>query len=78
MQPAVLGLGIDEDTAIIVNGDEFEVIGSGAVTVVDESEATHNNLDGLLKDEAIALCGVKLHILPHGYRFNLKTHQPLI
>ncbi|MCL6435838.1 MAG: cyanophycinase [Leptolyngbyaceae cyanobacterium HOT.MB2.61] len=78
LQPAVLGLGIDEDTAIIVNGDEFEVIGSGAVTVVDESEATHNNLDGLLKDEAIALCGVKLHILPHGYRFNLKTHQPLI
>ncbi len=78
LQPAVLGLGIDEDTGIIVNGDEFEVIGSGAVTVVDESEATHNNLDGLLKDEAIALCGVKLHILPHGYRFNLKTHQPLI
>jgi cyanophycinase len=78
LQPAVLGLGIDEDTGIIVNGDEFEVVGSGSVTVVDESEATHNNLEGLLKDEAIALCGVKLHILPHGYRFNLKTHQPLI
>lgn len=77
-QPTMLGLGIDEDTAIIVNGDEFRVVGRGAVTVVDESTATHNNLAGLLKDEAIALCGVKLHILPHGYRFNLKTHQPLI
>jgi len=78
LQPAVLGLGIDEDTGIIVNGDEFEVVGSGAITVVDETEATHNNLEGLLKDEAIALCGVKLHILPHGYRFNIKTHQPIL
>ncbi len=77
-QPAVLGLGIDEDTAIIVDGDEFQVVGQGAVTVVDETTATHNNLVGLLKDEAIALCDVKLHILPHGYRFNLKTHQPLL
>lgn len=77
-QPAVLGIGIDEDTGIIVNGDEFEVVGSGAITVVDESDATHNNLEGLLKDEAIAICGAKLHILPHGYRFNLKTHQPIV
>ncbi len=77
-QPALLGLGIDEDTAILVKGDEFQVIGSGSVTVVDESTATHNNLEGLLKDEMIALCGVKLHILPHGYRFNIKTHTPLI
>jgi cyanophycinase len=78
LQPAMLGLGIDEDTGIIVQGDEFEVIGQGTVTVVDESTATHNNLEGLLKDEPIALCDVKLHILPRGYRFNWKTHQPLI
>jgi cyanophycinase len=77
LEPAVLGLGIDEDTAIIVNDDEFEVVGQGAVTVVDETTSTHNNLEGLLKDEPIALCGVQLHILPHGYRFNLKTHLPL-
>ncbi|UBF30032.1 cyanophycinase (plasmid) [Kovacikia minuta CCNUW1] len=78
LQPAVLGVGIDEDTAIIVDGDEFEVVGRGAITVVDESTATHNNLEGLLKDEAIAVCGVKLHILPHGYHFNLKTRQPVL
>lgn len=78
LQPAVLGLGIDEDTGIIVKGDEFEVVGQGAITVVDETTTTHNNLEGLLKDEPIALCGVKLHILPHGYRFNLKTHLPLV
>ena len=76
-QPAVLGLGIDENTAVIVNGDEFEVVGEGAVTVIDETEKTHDNIDGLLKDEALAVCGAKLHILPHGYRFNLKTRKPV-
>ncbi|HIK46033.1 MAG TPA: cyanophycinase, partial [Leptolyngbyaceae cyanobacterium M65_K2018_010] len=76
-EPAVLGLGIDEDTGIIVRGDEFEVVGSGSVTVVDETTATHNNLEELLKDEPIALWNVKLHILPQSYRFNWKTHEPM-
>ena len=77
-QPAVLGFGIDENTAIAVHGDEFEVIGAGAVTVIDESEKTHDNLEGLLKDEPLAVCGARLHILPHGYRFNLKTRKPMV
>ncbi|MEG3935117.1 MULTISPECIES: cyanophycinase [unclassified Microcoleus] len=78
LQPAVLGFGIDENTAILVHGDELEVIGESAVTVIDSSEQLHDNLEGLLKDEALAICGAKLHILPHGYRFNLKTHQPVL
>lgn len=77
-QHAVLGFGIDENTAIVVNGDEFEVVGEGAVTVVDVAEITHSNLQGLLKDEALAICGAKLHILPNGYRFNLTQRQPII
>ncbi|MEG5026913.1 cyanophycinase [Microcoleus sp. AT8-B1] len=78
LQPAVLGFGIDENTAILVHGDELEVIGENSVTVIDSSEQLHDNLEGLLKDEALAICGAKLHILPHGYRFNLKTHQPVL
>ena len=75
-QPANLGFGIDEDTAVIVDGDEFKVLGHGAVTVVDDSEA-YDNLDELLKHEAMAVCGVRLHILPQGFRFNLKTRKPV-
>lgn len=77
-QPVVLGLGIDENTAVIVDGDQLEVVGQGAITVVDESVSTHNNLDGLLKDEALAICDAKLHILPHGYRFDLKNRKPIL
>ena len=77
-EPVVLGFGIDENTAMVVNGNEFEVIGEGAITVIDVADITHSNLDELLKDEALALCGAKLHILPQGYRFNLKTRKPIL
>ena len=76
-QPSVLGFGIDEDTAVVIEGDELEVVGKGAITVIDESSASYNNLSELLKDEALAVFGVKLSILPHGFRFNLKTRQPI-
>ena len=74
-QPAVLGFGIDENTAIAVNGDEIEVIGEGAVTIVDVANINHTNLKETLQDEALAICGAKLHILPNGYRFNLKQRN---
>ena len=76
-QPVVLGFGIDENTAIAINGSEVEVIGEGAITVVDLSNLTHNNVGKLLKDEPLALCDVKLHILPHGYRFDLNSRSCL-
>ncbi|NEP17913.1 MAG: cyanophycinase [Leptolyngbya sp. SIO4C1] len=77
MQPSALGIGIDENTAILVEGSEFEVIGTGAVTVIDETDSSYNNLDQLLHDEDLAIFGVKLHILPNGYRFNLTTRKPI-
>ncbi|MBD2434552.1 MULTISPECIES: cyanophycinase [Fischerella] len=77
-QPAVLGFGIDENTAMVVTDNQIEVIGEGSVTIVDESEVIHNNVDEILKDEALAICGARLHILPHGYKFDLKTHRPIL
>jgi cyanophycinase len=78
IQPAVLGFGIDENTAMVVTDNQFEVIGEGCVTVVDESEATHSNIDDILRDEPLAICGAKLHILPRGYKFDLKTRKPIL
>jgi cyanophycinase len=77
-EPAVLGFGIDENTAMVVTDGHVEVIGEGAVTIVDESEATYNNLGQILKDEPLAICGAKLHILPHGHKFDLHKRKPLV
>lgn len=77
-EPVVLGFGIDENTAVVVANNQFEVIGEGAVTVIDVTELTHTNLGQILKDEDLAICDAKLHILPHGYRFDLKTRKPIL
>ena len=35
--PELLGIGIDEGTAIIVRGNEFTVVGSGYVAIYDDT-----------------------------------------
>lgn len=77
-EPAILGFGIDENTAIVVNGTDISVIGEGSVTVVDLAHLTHCNVHQLLNDEPLALCNAQLHILPDGYGFDLAKHQPIL
>ena len=70
--PYILGIGIDEDTAIIIDGtEEFEVVGSGTVTVLDGRQVTHSNVSESSPQQPLALIDVKVHILPSEYRFNL-------
>jgi cyanophycinase len=73
LYPHELGLGIDEDTAILAHRDSFEVIGSGSVTVVDAGSAS----DIRVPDSGpIALAGARIHVLPAGYTFHLKGRRP--
>lgn len=75
--PRMLGIGIDEDTAVLVEGAErFEVLGSGAVYVVDGHGVSYTNSTEQAPDKTLSVFGVKLHVLSHGDGFNLKTNQP--
>lgn len=76
--PAVLGLGIDEDTAVIIDEDELLVWGSQTVTILDGRGVTHTNASLLEPNQYLALTHVTTHILPHGYRFNLSKREPLL
>jgi cyanophycinase len=76
--PHELGLGIDEDAAAVVDGHTFEVFGTGSVTVVDAGGLTHTNLGEAERHELLAICGVRIHILPPGYRFDLQNRTPLL
>jgi cyanophycinase len=76
--PQDIGIGIDENTAIIVKDTEFEVIGQGAVTVVDAGGITYTNLPNISDGDALTLYNVKLHVLSAGHRFDIGNRCPVI
>jgi cyanophycinase len=74
--PRVLGVGIDEDTAIVVRGGRFAVVGSGAVYVVDGEGVTRSNIAEAEPDRALSMHDVRLHVLSAGDAFDLATRRP--
>lgn len=76
LDPERLGVGIDENTAICVGEDSFEVLGSGMVSVVDAQRATvvHAASDA----DPITLFDVRLHLLPAGCVFGLGSRSAAI
>ncbi|MBV8687517.1 MAG: cyanophycinase [Alphaproteobacteria bacterium] len=75
--PRVLGMGIDEDTAAVVEGDRFHVIGSGAVYVVDGSDVTYCNVAEARAECALSMHDVRVHVLSNGDGFDLKARRPM-
>jgi cyanophycinase len=75
--PRILGVGIDEDTAIICEPDGcFSVLGRGAVYVLDGSTVSYSNLTEEDSDRALSTFGVRLHMLTMGDEFDLATRTP--
>jgi len=74
--PRVLGLGLDEDTAAVVEGDSFRVIGSGAVYVVDGADVSYCNVAEARAECALSMHDVRVHVLSDDDTFDLKTRRP--
>jgi cyanophycinase len=74
--PRMLGIGIDEDTAIIIENGEFEVIGAGAVYIIDGGNVTHSSVAEARQEDTLSIFGVRLHVLSAGDRFDLGKRSP--
>jgi cyanophycinase len=59
--PHLLGIGIDEDTAIVVQGDQFDVIGQSYVVIYD--------------NQRVLTPGGKFYFLAAGDRYDLKKRE---
>ena len=74
--PFILGVGIDEDTAILVTPDSrLEVLGSEIVTILDGRHLSHTNVVTAKRNEHLAVCNVHLHILPAAYGYHIENRQ---
>lgn len=76
--PRQLGIGIDENTAVILDKDGIlEVLGDGTVTIVDGSHITYNDIAEVEDQDPFAVCGIQVHILRDGLRYNYFDRTPL-
>lgn len=75
--PQDIGFGIDENTALIVNDGQCEVIGENSVIVVDAGGITYTNLPNLADNEGLTLHEVHLHVLTEGHKYDLDKRAPV-
>ena len=70
--PDRIGMGIDEDTCALVEGDgTLQVMGKGTVTIVDPGEVSHTNNADVSSNEPLSVHNLRLHILSYGDRYHL-------
>jgi cyanophycinase len=71
--PFSVGLGLAEDTAALIGPDDvIEVMGSGAVTIVDPSRLEYSSMDSVRERDPVCLVGLRVHSLVEGWSFDLE------
>ncbi len=75
--PRLLGIGIDEDTAAMIDdAGVLEVIGRHGITVVDGSEM-YSDIFQVKGHGEITVSNARLHVLTPGRRFDMQTRRLL-
>jgi cyanophycinase len=76
--PRLLGIGIDENTAIVMTGSgrRFQVLGEGAVYAFNAWTMTYSNLTEESRDRALSMFGTCVDVLSQGDSYDLATRRP--
>jgi cyanophycinase len=74
--PQCIGIGLGEDTGVIITaGNRLEVVGSGAVVIVDGRDIRHTNITDVSIGEPISVENIKVNILVRGNAYLLKERK---
>jgi len=74
--PAMLGLGLDENTAFSLDAsNRLEVTGNGTLTIVDGINLEFTNVDEVPDDTPAAFAGMRLHVLSAGWIYDLSARR---
>lgn len=74
--PTCLGLGLSEETGIVIRrGHEVEIFGDGVVVVVDGRELQGSNFARVERGEPISAQDLRVHLLVAGQRLDLRTRR---
>jgi cyanophycinase len=76
--PDKLGIGVDEDTCALFEADGLiQVMGKGAVTIVDPRDITHTSYDSADMTDPLSIYNLRIHVLSHGDCYDLHKRQAL-
>ena len=76
--PGCLGIGLEEDTGIVVKaGRDAEVIGSGLIVVMDARGCTSTNIHEIGNGEPVTLRNLQVHLLGKGDTFAIPDFNPI-
>ena len=71
--PEKLGIGIDEDTCALFEGDgTFFVLGKGTITIVDPGQLSHTNHSDVKTTDPLSIHNLRVHVLSNGDRYNFR------
>jgi cyanophycinase len=74
--PQCTGIGLGEDTGVVITeGNQLEVVGSGAVVIVDGKDIRHSNITDISEGAPISIEGLKVNILVKGNGYLLKERK---
>jgi cyanophycinase len=75
--PTSIGIGIGEDTAIVVRkGTESEIIGSGVVIVIDGFHVSDSNITEFNTGERVSIQNMRVHIYSKGDIYHIPQINP--
>jgi cyanophycinase len=79
MNPETLGIGLGEDTALIIkNGYDAECRGSGMVVIIDGNEILKTNVTEIEDNDPIFVKNLKVDLLIKGNKFSIKERKMIV
>ena len=74
--PRPIGVGLDENTAAFIAPDNsLEVVGTGAITIVDPSEMDFSSMASVESRDPVCLINIRLHVLVQGGSYDIESRK---
>lgn len=69
--PKILGVGLEENSGVIIQNNQMEAIGSGMIMIIDGQEIKNSNLLEIKSGAPLSIENLKLHVMSRTDTFNL-------
>ncbi len=75
LNPSCIGIGLGEDTGMLIKGTQMEAIGSGSVVIIDGHNIRHSNIADIPEGSPISLENIIVHVMVKEDRFDLSKRK---